>query len=747
MFAFIPHCVTQPRRRATPLKCVSRHHALSVSTWCMAANIPPSANENPVNPDPMQEPEQAQRNFQGSSAQPNPSTETLTDQTLLGGTGNNDGDGNSSPFEQGGNNGGGDDGDGDDDGDDSESTPAVVVAPLENESSQSGIRPVVTSFAQAVWKSIQSILSFLQTTAQVGIREIPAPVLTAFVTAISTISGVRIKASYDIRNKEKDRQEAAIQRKVAMEGELRRNYEQLASPVLQAAAKLADRLHMLVDMRWDSTESSKEGDIVSPLYSAYLVARYFTTVEILKSERPLLDYGFPAADRILYNILGRIQGLFCANDHMLREMQNSELYFRSAPEYRPLRGGLLEMSPRRQALLGEMLLRRVWTHKYNFLDVSLGTERIGGRAILSFREFSRLFDTDENVRKSFQLLVDDLYELEQFSRANSRQHRRCDRIGARVFFVQSALLDLVDFFDPLPDTRAVPMFRRRRVQINLEGDGAIQRKPMSLTLLYRELALVRDHKGLGGDPFKRLGLPYDVEVYVTGRNSTFGEEQTFSETGECPISHRILMVLNEMSIPHKTITITPDRKPSWYYLLHPDNRTPLLYHRGQVVDEPSHIITYLKHNFPDRKSLASAQHLDLRLNTKGLTKFHPHFVRWLSGEHDGKDQVELELRALDRLLKVVKKKNKGQPFFGGTSFSSEDTAMVPYLHHIDIAGRAIKQWRIPPECKYINNYLSAARRVPSFMKTAPTNESVIEGYGELVKKTNWALPWRLADML
>lgn len=43
-------------------------------------------------------------------------------------------------------------------------------------------------------------------------------------------------------------------------------------------------------------------------------------VEILKRERVLLDYGFPAADPVLENILGLFQSVSSANDELLIEM-------------------------------------------------------------------------------------------------------------------------------------------------------------------------------------------------------------------------------------------------------------------------------------------------------------------------------------------------------------------------------------------------------------------------------------------
>lgn len=95
----------------------------------------------------------------------------------------------------------------------------------------------------------------------------------------------------------------------------------------------------------------------SPLYSAYLLGRYLATVEILKKESTVLDYGFPAADRIMANILGRIQGIMCANDRLLIDMQNAENFFQLGPGEKPLKAGPLKIPPRRQTVMGELLFR------------------------------------------------------------------------------------------------------------------------------------------------------------------------------------------------------------------------------------------------------------------------------------------------------------------------------------------------------------------------------------------------------
>lgn len=603
-------------------------------------------------------------------------------------------------------------------------------------------------------------VQFIRKIAKVVLKDIPTPVIATIISATATVMVTRIKAGQDSRQAEDSRNETRAQSKMESENQLRKSYKDLTLPLLKASSKLADRLYQMIDADITMIEDEKVKDDIrgseSSLYSAYLVGKYFSAVQMMSYEHPLFDYGFPAADRILYNIVGRVQGLFCANDKLFTKLQSTEQYFKSDSE--PLKSGLFKITPKTQVTLGQLLFETQWVmqkNKFPFVEANK-TKASSVRSILSFLEFSRIYDMDDTMHKWYQPIVNDFKKLEAMSGSIEKtKDRRNDMIGARVFFVQSALCDLIDFFDPFPHTRVIPSFRRRRLQIASFGSGIAQRRPLSLQKVFDELSLLRDNRSLGDDPLPRLKLPYEIEVYISSEQSEILNQwnKKLAKIGKCKSpsaeSHQVLLILNEMKLSYKTIAIALHAKPQWYYMLHPDSKTPCLYHDGNVLDNIAYIIPYLNVKFPKHKQLISIDHLNLRPSVQSLSKFHKCFLRWLITNNDhNKGELEKELIYLNRIVAMVVKSynSKNCFFFGGRKFSHEDIEIIPYLHHVDVVGQALKDWRIPAECEVLRKYLEMARNMESFKVTVPDNEYIIERYGTQLE-TESLINDRVSDLL
>lgn len=646
-----------------------------------------------------------------------------------------------------GNSDNGEDKGGDDGGKNEPTVVPVAVNDNATATQSSRLTTLVATEITATSEAVKNIRAAFFSWFATFLKTVPAPVLVALISLISTVSGTKVKAARDAQTAEKARIAASRQRKREIEKTLRQIYSDLAAPMLKSAAKLAERLHVLIDADWGSYEAREQDAMVSSLYSAYLLGRYFATVEIVKEKSALLDYGFPSADRILGNILGRLQGVLAATDTILTDMQMTEHLFKPDSTQKPLRAGPLKITPRAQTVLGNLMLRRLWKDKYDFLDVHEGKDlTVGTKAMINFLEFSRVFAEDETMRRWYKPVVKDFEKLEKIVKSLPKEKRRDDRVGARIYFVQSCLLDLVEFFDPLPHPKFVPSSKRRRLRLGGSTYTAEQRAPKSLHKIYTELANLRDHRHVEGDVLERLRIAQGVEVYVSGTYGTGENKVETLDPGDCPFSHRVLITLHEMGISYRAVHIAPDAKPSWYYLLQASSQTPALYCDGEVVEDSGHIVRYLRSRFPKANALASADHLKLAVGTSSFTRFHPHFRKWLSGSDGAKDKVLEELCKLDQMLQIAQKKNEGQPFLGGASFSREDTAIAPMLHNVEVAGRGVKQWGIPQDYKALWKYLEAVRQMPSFNETVAKDEVIVEGYGRLVN-SGGDKTWRLADML
>lgn len=609
------------------------------------------------------------------------------------------------------------------------------------------LRPAVKSIGSAFVSTASIASDITSSTMSFLLKNVPAPVIVALISLSSTWSATNYKARLDARAAAKARQEATRKRKEKIEGTLREVYEEYASPILKSSAKLAERLQFLVDTDWDGIENNEGGQDCSPLYSAYLFGRFFAHIGILKQERSLLDYGFPTADRILSNILGRIQGVLCANDRLLIHMQHTEHFFKPAPGESPLRAGPLKLSPRAQIVIGELMLRRMWFDRTDFVHVPCeAAVNHGPKAVLSFFEFSKLYKESNDMQQWFKPLVRDFSALEKFIRATPREKRRSDRVGARLYILQSSLLDLIEFFDPLPHPSSIPEYQRCRLSLGATSYREEQRSPMSLRLLYGELSNFRDHRSYAAGALQRLSVPHRVEVFVTGTVEAGDSRVESTVHGTCPYSHRVLIALKEMGIPHKTIPISLQSKPAWFYLLHPWERTPVIYHNGNVVTESGNIVGYLMERFPTARRLSSANDLKLAVGTQALTRFHPHFMDWVGGNDRARIQMEQELHKLEATIREAQIKNEGLPFLGGERFSREDTAIVPCLHIVEVGARTLKGWKLPKHLVSVHKYLEEARKEPSFRDSGAEEEAIVRELQGYNAKVNDKMTWRLSDM-
>lgn len=107
-------------------------------------------------------------------------------------------------------------------------------------------------------------------------------------------------------------------------------------------------------------------------------------------------------------------------------------------------------------------------------------------------------------------------------------------------------------------------------------------------------------------------------------------------------------------------------------------------------------------------------------------------MRWVTTDkRQFQAQTELELRRLNSVIAYAQQKNGGLPFLGGARFSREDTAIVPLLHFVDVAGRDGMQWHIPDDCKALKVYLQQARSQASFEYPGANDEAVMKRFHAL----------------
>ncbi len=537
---------------------------------------------------------------------------------------------------------------------------------------------------------------------------LPAQVTVAMIGVVTAFFGARAQERRERRRKAEAEAEAESRARAARVAEVRENYRGMQACMLKAAHGLAQRLAQVAE------GGGGEGGADAALYTTYLLARYLASVELLKTQNSAINLGMPAADRIFANILGRVQGALAAAEPDLAVLQQSERLFKRAP----VPGGPLRVPPRVQANVGKLLLRAHWERRDHGASMN---------AILSYVEFCELYDTKPVVRRWCAPVHDAFLQVQ-------RQRRRGRHAGARLYVAQAALLDLVDFLDPPPKCRFVPLDARRRLRLGAAAYDEELRMPPSVQSIYRALGALRD--GVGADAVLRMHREMrdaPLEVYVKAPEGGDGALDAM-ELGDCPYSQSVLLLLEECGIRYRAIRIRNDDKPAWYHLINPQVSTPVVYHEGHLVSDSRAIEMYLTERFGD-DALPSSVHRERRtVGSRRFTRFHGVFLRWLAGDDGAKATLEREMKGLEVVLDEVARRNEEGVFFGGARFSREDIAIAPFLYHTVVAGRELKQWCMPDKCPAVARYVEELMNVESFQKTRAQRKAIVDGYGRVMRE-------------
>lgn len=658
------------------------------------------------------------------------------------------GDGDDGEGGSGGSGGSGGNGGGDEEDEDEEKRSPGVVEKVGDGAKTAGSKTV--AFLQQLFKIV------------------PVQILTAL---IALFSGCIAQVKTNKRKKLDDKRAARkkmLEKRAQAELELRQLYENNHGPLLKSAAKLSERLFTLVEgyTNWDENEKPYAGTI----YSAYLLAKYLAYVEHIKrSSQQTLNLGFPAADHIFLNILGRVQSTLGASDALLMYMQSCEGSFKPARGHSMHKGGPFAIVPRAQAAIGEIMLRKASK------DEQVAHHK-GAARVLSFSEFARKLECDQELRLWIGPVIKDFRKLRSAARAANLKsvrggrwwkfwlkvdskrtgpHRRTSReiapkyVGSRPYAIQNALQDLIDFLDPTPNLKVRPDYRRR-LQLGDEHPLEQLTMPASLFTVYKQLANIRDHVipplSSNSEPKSK---PIDVFVSAANRcNIKLGRichmAMEDRELGACPFSHRILITLRELGVVHNIIPVDMHHKPGWFHLLSGEGRVPVIYSDGKLISGSRQIMGYLVEKFPERDAKCHfGGSGSVRAGTMAFTRFFPKFRDALVGNGRARRELQEELRGLNLALETyfgtsqarMVEEAKGQPvdrgfLLGGKHFSRVDTSLAPLLHAVDIGGPAVcgKECGIPDDCVTLRRYLNDAKKHPSFIATCPSDEEIIDGW-------------------
>jgi glutathione S-transferase len=149
---------------------------------------------------------------------------------------------------------------------------------------------------------------------------------------------------------------------------------------------------------------------------------------------------------------------------------------------------------------------------------------------------------------------------------------------------------------------------------------------------------------------------------------------TLYDADRCPYCARVRIVLAEKGIAYETVAVDLDDRPAWIYEKNPLGRVPVLEEDAFVLPESAVIDEYLEERYPEPALWPAdpGERAQGRLLVERFDALSRPYYALRRGEDDGRERLDAELAALDRIL-------AGQEFLSGREFGLADAAYLPWI--------------------------------------------------------------------
>lgn len=150
---------------------------------------------------------------------------------------------------------------------------------------------------------------------------------------------------------------------------------------------------------------------------------------------------------------------------------------------------------------------------------------------------------------------------------------------------------------------------------------------------------------------------------------------TLYDAPRCPFCARARIVLAEKSIPHETVTIDLERRPSWLIEMNPPfGRVPVIEEDGWVLPESAVIAEFLEERYPEPPLLPAdpGERAAARLLVFRFTDFERPYYAFRRGEEGAWERLAEMLAWLDRVC-------ERSAYLTGRSFGLADVAYLPWV--------------------------------------------------------------------
>jgi len=483
-----------------------------------------------------------------------------------------------------------------------------------------------------------------------------------------------------------------------------------------------------------STDAERED-----IFTLFLFGQALGSLEHFKNHMPVINIGVNAGDQIFSNLRSRISGVFAADDESLQLFAQRNQFRLTDGRFENLPAGPLRVTLSAQEFIGDQMLRTRWENTALPSGKHVLPYSATNSNLISFSEFAELFKENKDFRSAFASLHADIQDLnrgKKFSWDRLRKQSGNRKGWLRLPALHSSLLDLIDFVDPGPFCRFVPLHRR----IRMLGVPA-SNLPLSMRQTINAMAQIRDGRSLHASDLESMA------IMVRGRKA--GHE---IEAGVCTWSQTLIFALETMKVPYRCGYVLPEETPQWYRDLQPEGTPPLMMHNAKIIEDNISMIQHLQTLKPLSKDQKPLRTYSSKSNQEAwvISNLHDHFLDWVTesglkplsevskGKHLKKEITKpaagstllRDLSLVEAMLNTNLQKDK--PLLGGTSPCSADVLLGPILSHFDVLKKRFEtqgpQVNLGPTTReYLRNlYLNEA-----FKKSQPPEDLIVERYSSM----------------
>lgn len=201
--------------------------------------------------------------------------------------------------------------------------------------------------------------------------------------------------------------------------------------------------------------------------------------------------------------------------------------------------------------------------------------------------------------------------------------------------------------------------------------------------------------------------------------------------GDCPFAHALRLVMEHKGVDYSLAPHGPEGKPEWLLQEYGGNM-PLLElptPGGETSRhiESSEIALVLEAAFPE-PSIVGTEPSVVEAAEAARAPVFGCFARYCKNtEADRDDELKksllLALCNLDAHLAQA-----ATPYAAGAELSLTDCFLLPALYHMQVAGRAYKQFEVPPAFDALNAYMTGPLQSELFKRTAPDEALIRWGW-------------------